>query len=570
MALKKTALQFALLNPFPLISSISNSDCAMASISEIAALKTRIEAQEATISRICQIGGAPGLSLSVTHRGEEIYSHHFGHADVEAGKPPDGETIYFIGSMTKAMVAALVGILVEDGILDWKQPVCRILPEFIDAFDGRGSEITLLDLLSHRTGVARADALWLQCAGNILLSKSKAIDTWISQPTVRNFRADFLYTNFGFETVCRIIEKLTGQSLGTNLQERVFGPLGMTRTSLDDELSRDANAAKAYFALKDGTPVEVPVPIISDKTIMAAAGGARSCTNDLSRFYRNLMRAANDQFHHRRTSTPNSPFKQLTTIWRQHNQLPIHSLREESYALGWGRAELPSPLGAFNYNKYLVPAMPVIGHGQPSRLVIYHGGSMQGFTSAVYLLPETETAVFALQNSTALCDPCDWIPQMLVQTIVSGSQSSEINFEQLATVSAVNGAKLADEVEEKLQQSRETETTPQPLDKYVGRYWCKSKSFRIDVAIDNSKNLAMCFQGTPSETYHLRHYHHDVFVWNETHDATARRGRFQTRAMESYKIRFGSTSQDGKIDHLRWLYDETHAEPGTFIQEGDM
>jgi hypothetical protein len=63
----------------------------------------------------------------------------------------------------------------------------------------------------------------------------------------------------------------------------------MTRTSLNDDLSKDANAAKAYFALKNGNPVEVPVPIISDKTIMAAAGGVRSCTNDLSHFYRNMM-----------------------------------------------------------------------------------------------------------------------------------------------------------------------------------------------------------------------------------------------------------------------------------------
>jgi CubicO group peptidase (beta-lactamase class C family) len=84
-------------------------------LSESTVLKTHIEAQEAIISRICHVGGAPGHSLSVSHRGEEIYSHHFGHDDVVAGKPPDGETIYFIGSMTKAMVAALAGILVEDG-----------------------------------------------------------------------------------------------------------------------------------------------------------------------------------------------------------------------------------------------------------------------------------------------------------------------------------------------------------------------------------------------------------------------------------------------------------------------
>ncbi|EFY96405.1 beta-lactamase and DUF3471 domain protein [Metarhizium robertsii] len=531
-------------------------------------LRRNLEAQEALISKICRIAGAPGLSISVLHRGTEVYSHHVGHASVKDGKLPDGDTIYFIGSMTKAMVSALVGILVQDGTLDWKAPVSHILPELAHAFDGRGSEITLIDLMSHRIGMARADALWLQCAGNILLSKSEALDAWISQPTVRAFRADFLYSNFAFEAVGRIIEKSTGKTLGANLQEKIFGPLGMTRTCLDDEFSKDPNAAKAYFPLKDGTPVEVPVPTISDKTIMAASGGVRSCTNDLARFYKNLMHAANDQFNHQRTSTPGSPFKQLSTIWSPHNQLPVHSMRETSYALAWARTQLPSPLGSFNYNKHLVPAMPVIGRGLSSRLVVYHGGSMQGFTSAVYLLPETETAVFALQNSSALCDACDWVPQMLVQTILSGSPQSDIDFVQLATVSAARGATLADEVEEKLQRSQEKGTNSRPLKEYVGRFWHRSKSFRIDVTVDSDETLRMCFQGMPSETYSLRHLHHDVFVWNEPHDVTARRGRFQTRPVESYRIRFGSTSQGGVIDRLYWLYDETHAEPGLFRREG--
>ncbi|KAG8411587.1 hypothetical protein J3458_015648 [Metarhizium acridum] len=142
---------------------------------EITDLRCNLEAQEDLISRICRIAGAPGLSVSVLHLGAEVYSHHFGHASVKDGKLPDGDTIYFIGSMTKAMVSAL------DGTLDWKAPVSHILPELAHAFDGRGCEITLIDLLSHKIGVARADALWLQCAGDILLSKSEALDASLSQ-----------------------------------------------------------------------------------------------------------------------------------------------------------------------------------------------------------------------------------------------------------------------------------------------------------------------------------------------------------------------------------------------------
>jgi hypothetical protein len=162
------------------------------------------------------------------------------------------------------------------------------------------------------------------------------------------------------------------------------------------------------------------------------------------------MHAANDQFDHQRTSALGSPFKQMTRVWRQHSQSPIQSLRRESYALSRGHAELLSSLGTFNYNKYLVSAMPIIDHGQPSQLVVYHGGSMQGFTSTVHLLPEPEISIFALQNSTAFCDPYDWILQALVETIDSRSQLSTVDFEELAKVPAATGAGLADEVERKL------------------------------------------------------------------------------------------------------------------------
>ncbi len=416
---------------------------AMAASDEATRLRSQIEAQEPLISRICRIGGAPCLSLGVIHHGKEIYSNHFGHRDVQSGEASDGDTTYFIGSITKAVVSALTGIYVEKGLLDWTTPVCRILPELVGKMDGRGSVMTLSDLLSHRVGISRNDALWLQSAGNILLSKASGVDTWDSQPLVRDFRIDYLYNNFGYEIACRVIEKVTGKSLGANLKEQIYKPLGMNRTSLDEAFPSDSNFAKAYFALNDGSPFEVPISTISDKTFMSGAGSVRSCTTDMMIFYRNFMHATNDQFVNKSTSTVGSPFKQLLKILQPHNQLTTISLREQSYALGWGRAELPGTLGAFNYNKYLVPAMPVIGQGAESRLVIYHGGSMQGFTSAVYLLPETGTAIFALQNSTGLCDPCDWVPQLLIESIF-GTQNGRVDFEQLTRTAAKTGASLAD------------------------------------------------------------------------------------------------------------------------------
>jgi len=211
--------------------------------------------------------------------------------------------------------------------------------------------------------------------------------------------------------------------------------------------------------------------------------------------------------------------------------------------------------------------MPVIGEGAPSRLVVYHGGSMQGFTASVYLLPETETAIFALQNSTGLCDPCDWVPQLLIETIF-GTQNGKVNFEQLAGTAAATGAGLADRVQKQLEQARKPGTKPRKLVDYVGKYWNRARSFNINVTVDEDGELYMCFQNVQDETYKLWHYHDDVFVWNQSHNETAKRGRFQTRPLASYKIAFESADQnkDSKIDRLRWMFDETHPAPGVFMR----
>ncbi|KAF9768836.1 hypothetical protein IL306_013812, partial [Fusarium sp. DS 682] len=326
---------------------------------------------EPQINYICEVSGATGLSLSVLSGGKEAYSKHFGFRDVEAQRAPDGDTAYFIGSVTKGMLAALVGILVEEGKLD--------------------------------------DGIWIQRAGNILLPKSEAIRTWIAQPVVRDFRSDFLYNNYAYEIVGQVVEKVENKSLEEVFKEKLWEPLGMHRTSMED-LSGNSNAAKAYYALDDASSYEVPMPTISHRTINGAGGAVRSCTNDMAKFYINFMRAANDQFNNTTTSTPGSPFKQLTTILRPHTQIDLVSMREQSYALGWARAQLPCPLGTLNYNHLLAPSMPIIGQGALGQLVLYHGGSIQGFAASLYLLPETETAIITMQNSSGLGDACDWAP----------------------------------------------------------------------------------------------------------------------------------------------------------------
>lgn len=97
------------------------------------------------------------------------------------------------------------------------------------------------------------------------------------------------------------------------------------------------------MTLDNGDPVRVPMTPQSGLTLMGAAGGVVSCVNDLLQLYRVMLRACVHQFENSVTSTPNNPFKQLTTSMSPHTILPGRSYRETTYGMGWTRTQLPKP-----------------------------------------------------------------------------------------------------------------------------------------------------------------------------------------------------------------------------------
>jgi CubicO group peptidase (beta-lactamase class C family) len=209
----------------------------------------------ATIQTISFISGIHGLSIGILHYNKVIYTKTFGHRDVEAQIPGDAETIYYLGAMTKGFTAAAIGILVDEEKLDWSAKVKDVLPAFHPADPVVCENATITDLLSHRTGLEHADALWAQSNNNILLSREQALPTINQLRAVTPFRAEFRYNNWGYELAGRIIEKLSGKKYSQFLNERSFDPLGMTRTFNDDSKCHGAdNLAQAYMTLDDASP----------------------------------------------------------------------------------------------------------------------------------------------------------------------------------------------------------------------------------------------------------------------------------------------------------------------------
>lgn len=301
---------------------------------------------------------------------------------------------------------------------------------------------------------------------------------------------------------------LFGQTYGAYLANKIFKPLGMTRAFNDDaECYGAENVAQAYMTLDDTSAAHVPRPYMADGTLMNAAGGIQSCVKDLLKYYATLMKAANDQFASGKTSTEGSLIKQVAGVLSSKIKTST-SLREQSYACGWVRAQLPRPITE-SRNQGLISPLPVIGNPENPRLLLCHGGMLVGFTSSVYLFPETETAIILLSNSVALNDGPAWIGQLIMQTLYDDPVKHD--FVQLARDTAESARNVIPTIKAQLKAERGSLFQHKPLDEYVGRYFNKARTFYMHIARKEDE-LWMNLQGNEVENYQLHHYNGDVFM----------------------------------------------------------
>ena len=143
------------------------------------------------IRDICTISGIPAVSLGVLHKNKVVYTASFGYTDVENQIQCDSDTTFVLGSLSKAFTAALVASLREDGsIPSWDHPLKALLPGFCrsDAYH----EITVADLLTHRTGLAPLDSLWLASNNIPFLPQSEAMPIFSGALGVQLLRSHFL------------------------------------------------------------------------------------------------------------------------------------------------------------------------------------------------------------------------------------------------------------------------------------------------------------------------------------------------------------------------------------------
>lgn len=565
--------------------------------SDLRHIHNSIHRARSVIDGIRKISGAPGLTVAVIHHGITIHEDYFGYRDVHSQLPVNGNTIFHVASLTKAITAAAVGILVDRGDLRWETPVDEILP-FNKTTCPEKSKLSVIDFLSHRTGTTWADALYLQSNNAILLPKEESLRTFEYLPVVASPRTRFLYNNHAYNIPGLLIEAVSKQSYGDFVKQSIFRPLGMSRTYTRQP--DDTNVAIPYNILRDGTPFRIPFSEASDSTMMFSGISVRTTVSDLLRLYHAFLVAlrplvpgglslstsksrglatlsqklSDVLFGHGCSSslrditcTMNEPtacpsvIKQTAQLCCPRIARNTESLFEQTHSLGWNRTQLPGKLD-FGWNSSMVKSMPLFGGKFPGKLAIWHGGNMPGTTAAVILLPETQTAVIVLQNSLGLCDAADLTAQLLVDCIFAGKPQND--YAALASEAAMNGAERMEKVAARLEEERERGTTHRPLHDYVGMYENSIQNWTIEIGIDVDCQLFLRFQKRTDEQYVLRHYHHDVFVWNLTYDEMVKRAQY-CRPHAFYRIHF-EAADCGSVTRLRWHHDPNVAEGEVFTK----
>ena len=311
----------------------------------------------------------PGCAVAAVRDGEVVLATGWGRRDLEADLPVTAGTLFAIGSTTKAFTASMVGALVDDGLLEWERPVRDYLPDLRLHDLVATDRLTVVDLLSHRSGLPRHDLAWV---GHPDRSRADLVGRLRFLPLSRDLRQEFQYCNLGYLAAGHLVEVLSGVTWEDYLRSRLLGPLGMGRSNLSvADLGADPDHAAGYERRR-GVVVSVPPRPIA---AMAPAGAINSCASDMARWL--LTQLSGGQVDGQAVMSP-------ATVARQqepHMVLPedrtFPASTRHAYGLGW-----------------------MIGRYRDHRLA-EHGGGIDGFQTECMLLPDDGIGVVVLTNTSS-------------------------------------------------------------------------------------------------------------------------------------------------------------------------
>jgi CubicO group peptidase (beta-lactamase class C family) len=461
---------------------------------------------DAYVARALKEFEIPGLAIAVVKDGKIALVKGYGARKFGEPAPVDERTLFGIASNTKAFTAAALAILVDEGKIGWDDPVIKHLPGFqmYDSYVTR--EMTVRDLLTHRSGLGLG-------AGDLMFfppttfTREEIIARLRYIKPATSFRSKYAYDNVLYLVAGQVVAAVSGKSWDDFIKERIFTPLGMTasNTSVRD-LRPGGNFVSPHQKVEGRLQ---PVPYMNiDNT--APAGAINSNVAEMAKWVLAQLDegAINDgQNGNRRLFSQ----RQSREMWSAQTPIPtgnpppqLSALRSNfsAYGLGWGLND---------YRGYKV---------------VSHSGGLLGMVSRVRIIPDLKLGIVVLTNQEA-GGAMEAISLHIIDHYMKAPATDWIGGFRSLTEQRMAQAK---EVEKSHSSMRNAESKPSLAPaKYAGRYndaWYGD----VTIALEEGK-LVLRFSRTPGLVGDLEHWQYDTFIarWR---DRTLNADAFVTFALK--------------------------------------
>ncbi len=417
--------------------------------------------------------GTPGMAIAVVKDGETVYAKGFGVKELGGSDLVDTETIFQIGSTSKAFTGVLVGMMKDEEKFSWKDKVIDHLPDFRMYDSWVTAQFMIEDLMAQRSGMA-------SYAGDIQselgFDRNHIIRSIRYMKPASSFRSEFAYVNNLLLVAAKLVEKYTGKSWQENVGERIFEPLGMNNTSATSDALMQAENRVSLHSRDNGKVVSVPMDSQSFSCyVYGPAGGVNSNVIDMAKWLK---------FHiNRGTLNGKRLIKEETLDFMQTPKTIADYVFIEGksyYCEAWVYTE---------YDPYPI---------------IWHNGETSGNKTMLAFMPEAGIGIIVLSNMTD-CKMPEAIAHRFFDLYFNNTLR-DLNKEWLAKT------KKKDEQEASSKKQPSSIMPAMSYENYIGTY--QNPAYGDIEVILADKNLYMTM-GPAKIKISLTHYNRDTFLAGE-------------------------------------------------------
>jgi len=443
--------------------------------SSITQTDTRLEGIEKELNKILEETHAAGFAVAVVEKDKIVYAKGFGYRDYENKIPVDANTLFAIGSCTKAFTSAILGQLRHEDKLSFDDSPIKYIPELEFYNDDMNNHIIIKDLMSHRTGLPRHDFSWYLFP---TFDKDSLIQRIKYQEPFTGIRQQWYYNNFMFLAQGVIAERITGKSWEDNIRERFFKPLGMTRSNVSiEELEKSTNAAFGYVHKNDSIIEKTDYYKIAG---MRPAGSINSSVNEMSNWLITWINKGN--------------FKGKEILPEAY----VSEAMSSQMVISGGLPDDEFPDMYMSNYGYAWSISSYRGHYR-----VEHGGAIDGFRASTSFFPSDSIGIVVLTNQAG--KP---VTSLVRNTIADRMLNVTKTDWTQRYIDAQEKAKKEKEQVDEAKSSESVKNTKPSHNKqeYAGAYSHPGYgSFEINVERDS------LFAQFKLIKMWLKHYHYDVF-----------------------------------------------------------